>query len=104
MTHPILNPNIPSPCYVCEESKLEANLKLMQKVQQASGVEIILALKGFSMWSTFELVKQYLQGSTASAVWEARLGKEEIGKQVHAYSPAFKPADIDELVNLADHI
>jgi carboxynorspermidine decarboxylase len=104
MTHPILNPNIPSPCYVCEESKLEANLKLMQRVQQASGVEIILALKGFSMWSTFELVKQYLQGSTASAVWEARLGKEEIGKQVHAYSPAFKPADIDELVNLADHI
>jgi carboxynorspermidine decarboxylase len=104
MTHPILNPNIPSPCYVCEESKLEANLKLMQKVQQASGVEIILALKGFSMWSTFELVKQYLQGSTASAVWEARLGKEEIGKQVHAYSPAFKSADIDELVNLADHI
>jgi carboxynorspermidine decarboxylase len=89
---------------VCEESKLEANLKLMQRVQQASGVEIILALKGFSMWSTFELVKQYLQGSTASAVWEARLGKEEIGKQVHAYSPAFKPADIDELVNLADHI
>jgi carboxynorspermidine decarboxylase len=104
MTDPILNPNIPSPCYVCEEAKLEANLKLMQKVQQASGVEIILALKGFSMWSTFGLVKQYLQGSTASAVWEARLGKEEIGKQVHAYSPAFKPADIDELVNLADHI
>jgi carboxynorspermidine decarboxylase len=104
MTNPMLNPDIPSPCYVCEEAKLEANLQLMQKVQQASGVEIILALKGFSMWSTFGLVKQYLQGSTASAVWEARLGKEEIGKQVHAYSPAFKPKDIDELVKLVNHI
>ncbi|MEP2653618.1 MAG: carboxynorspermidine decarboxylase [Paraglaciecola sp.] len=100
----MLNTNIPSPCYVCEETKLEANLQLMQRVQQESGVEIILALKGFSMWSTFDLVSQYLQGSTASAVWEARLGKEEIGKQVHAYSPAFKQKDIDELVTLVDHI
>ncbi|WP_041713284.1 carboxynorspermidine decarboxylase [Paraglaciecola sp. T6c] len=104
MTDPMLNPDIPSPCYVCEEAKLEANLQLMQRVQQESGVEIILALKGFPMWSTFDLVKQYLQGSTASAVWEARLGKEEIGKQVHAFSPAFKPADIDQLVDLVDHI
>jgi len=104
MTDPMLNPAIPSPCYVCDETALEANLQLMQHVQQQSGVEIILALKGFSMWSTFGLVKQYLQGSTASAVWEARLGKEEIGKQVHAYSPAFKPNDINELVNLVNHI
>jgi carboxynorspermidine decarboxylase len=104
MNDPMLNPAIPSPCYVCEEAKLEANLKVMQRVQEESGVEIILALKAFSMWSTFDLVKQYLQGSTASAVWEARLGKETIGKQVHAFSPAFKPADIDELVDLVDHI
>ena len=104
MTNPILYSDIPSPCYVCEEGKLETNLQLMQYVQQQSGVEIILALKGFAMWSTFDLVGQYLQGSTASAVWEARLGKEEIGKQVHAYSPAFKPKDIDELVDLVDHI
>jgi carboxynorspermidine decarboxylase len=104
MPNPMLNPDIPSPCYVCDEAALERNLQLMQYVQQQSGVEIILALKGFSMWSTFDLVKQYLQGSTASAVWEARLGKEEMGKQVHAYSPAFKPADIDELVSLVDHI
>jgi carboxynorspermidine decarboxylase len=100
----MLNSAIPSPCYVCEEAALEANLQLMQRVQRESGVEIILALKGFSMWSTFGLVKQYLQGSTASAVWEARLGKEEIGKQVHAYSPAFKPNDINELVSLVNHI
>ena len=104
MSNPILNPAIPSPCYVCEEAKLEANLQLMQHVQQQSGVQIILALKGFAMWSMFGLVKQYLQGSTASAVWEAKLGKEEIGKQVHAYSPAYKQTDIDELVTLVNHI
>ncbi len=100
----LLDSTIPSPCYVIEEAKLEANLQLMQRVQDETGVDIILALKGFAMWSTFPLVSKYLQGSTASAVWEARLGKEEIGKQVHAYSPAFKPADIDQLVTLAQHI
>lgn len=104
MSNPYLNPAIPSPCYVCDEAKLEANLQLMKTVQDESGVEIILALKGFSMWSTFELVSKYLQGSTASAVWEAKLGKETIGKQVHAYSPAFKPKDIEQLVDLVNHI
>lgn len=95
---------IPSPCYVCEESKLEANLQLMQRVQNESGAEIILALKGFSMWSTFGLVKQYLQGCTASSVWEAKLARQEMNKEVHAYAPAYKQQDIDELVNLVDHI
>lgn len=96
--------DIPSPCYVCEEAKLKANLTLMQHVQEQSGASIILALKGFAMWSTFDLVKQYLQGCTASSVWEARLAKQTMNKQVHAYSPAFKAQDIDELVDLVDHI
>jgi len=76
----------------------------MEKVQQESGCKIILALKGFSMWSTFDLVGQYLQGCTASSVWEARLAKEEMGKEVHAYSPAYKQEDIDELKQLVNHI
>ncbi|MCY7294494.1 carboxynorspermidine decarboxylase [Alteromonas sp. a30] len=96
--------DIPSPCYVCEESRLQANLELMKKVQEASGAKIILALKGFSMWSTFDLVKQYLQGATASSVWEAKLAREEINQEVHAYSPAYKQKEIDELVELVDHI
>ncbi len=95
---------IPSPCYVCDETKLKQNLLLMQEVQERSGVEIILALKGFAMWSMFPLVKQYLQGATASSVWEARLAKEQMGKQVHAYSPAYKLHDIEQLVTLVDHI
>lgn len=104
MTDPMLNPEIPSPCYVCEEQKLEANLKLMKHVQDATGVDIILALKGFSMWSMFPLIGEYLQGCTASSVWEAKLAKYEMEKQVHAYSPAYKPNDIDELVKLVNHI
>lgn len=104
MTDPLLNPAIPSPCYVCEEQKLTENLQLMQRVQAEAGVDIILALKGFSMWSTFPLVGQYLQGCTASSVWEAKLAKFEMGKEVHAYSPAYKQQDMDELLTLVNHI
>lgn len=98
------NKNIPSPCYVCEEDKLRANLALMQDVQDRAGVDIILALKGFSMWSTFAVVREYLQGATASSVWEAKLAKYEMAKEVHAYSPAYKQNDMDELVDLCEHI
>lgn len=104
MTDPLLNPLIPSPCFVCEEEKLESNLKIMQHVQQQTGVDIILALKGFSMWSTFDLVGQYLKGCTASSVWEAKLAKFEMRKSVHAYAPAYKESDIDSLLPLVDHI
>ncbi len=99
-----LSKDLPSPCYVCEEALLEENLMLMQQVQQRSGAKIILALKGFSMWSTFDLVKQYLHGATASSVWEAKLAREEMNQEVHAYSPAYKQQDIDELVQLVDHL
>lgn len=98
------NLDIPSPCYVCEEDKLINNLVLMQDVQNRAGVDIILALKGFSMWSTFPIVRQYLKGATASSVWEAKLAKYEMGKEVHAYSPAYKPQDIHELLKLCEHI
>ena len=94
---------IPSPCYVCDEAKLEANLQLMADVQARAGVDIILALKGFSMWSTFDLVSQYLKGATASSVWEAKLAQEMQG-EVHAYSPAYKAQDIDALCQIAHHL
>jgi len=96
--------NIPSPCYVCEEDRLISNLELMKEVQEKAGVDIILALKGFSMWSTFPLIKQYLKGATASSVWEAKLAKFEMRGEVHAYSPAYKQQDIDELLVLCEHI
>jgi len=63
---------IKTPCYVCEEELLEKNLKLLDYVQKESGAKIILALKGFAMWSTFPLVAQYLKGCTASGLYEAK--------------------------------
>ncbi|NDV90257.1 carboxynorspermidine decarboxylase [Alteromonas sp. 345S023] len=95
--------DIPSPCYVLEEAKLIKNLTLMKRVQEESGARIILALKGFSMWSCFDIVKQYLHGATASSVWEAKLAAE-MGKEVHAYSPAYKQADAEALAGLVHHL
>jgi carboxynorspermidine decarboxylase len=95
---------IPTPCYVCEEELLENNLKLLKHVSDSSGAKVILALKGFAMWSTFELVGEYLHGCTASGLHEAKLAFEKMGKEVHTYSPAFKEEDIDEIARISDHI
>nr|WP_136250396.1 carboxynorspermidine decarboxylase [Ningiella ruwaisensis] len=99
-----LRDDIPSPCYVCDEEKLEQNLQIMARVQREADVDIILALKGFSMWSTFGLIKQYLKGATSSGVWEARLAREEMGGEVHVFSPAYKSKDIAQLTGLVNHI
>lgn len=95
--------DIPSPCYVLEEEKLLRNLELMKRVQDGSGARIILALKGFSMWSSFDIIKPYLHGATASSVWEAKLAAE-MGKEVHAYAPAYKASDIEQLKSLVNHL
>ena len=76
----------------------------MQRVQNESGASIILALKGFSMWSVFPIVKQYLKGCTASSAWEAQLAADTFGSEVHAYSPAYKDYDMDVLVQHCNHI
>lgn len=96
--------SIKTPCYVCEEALLEKNLELLDYVQQRSGAKIILALKGFAMWSTFDLVKRYLHGCTASGLHEAKLAYEKFGKEVHTYSPAFNDEDIQEIAKISDHI
>lgn len=103
MPHWTQNTAIPSPCYVLEEAKLRKNLELMRHVQEQTGVEIILALKGFSMWSVFPMISEYLHGGTASALWEAKLAKT-LGGQVHAFSPAFKSSEMPEMVSEVDHI
>ncbi len=100
---------VQTPCYICEEELLENNLKLLDSVQKESGAKIILALKGFAMWSTFELVSKYLKGCTSSGLHEARLAREEFCKfnphaEVHTYSPAFKEEDIEEIAKISDHI
>ena len=95
---------VPSPAYVLDESRLRRNLELIQRVQQESGVSVILALKGFSMWKVFPLVKQYLAGATASSLHEARLIFEEMGVQAHTYSPAYMPDEFVEIMRYSSHI
>ncbi|MEA1956241.1 MAG: carboxynorspermidine decarboxylase [Campylobacterota bacterium] len=101
--------NLQTPYYICEEELLEKNLKLLDYVQKESGAKIILALKGFAMFSTFELVSKYLKGCTASGLHEARLAHEEFLKfnsdaEVHTYSPAYKEEDLKEIAKISDHI
>ncbi len=95
---------LPSPAFVCEEELLKKNLKLLKKVQDETGVKILLALKGFALWSTFDLCKEFLQGCCASGLHEAILAKEEFNKEVHTYSPAFKDEEIDEIIQISNHL
>ncbi|MFP3916527.1 carboxynorspermidine decarboxylase [Lysinibacillus telephonicus] len=94
----------PSPSYVVDERLLERNLEILKSVQDRTGCDILLALKGFSMFSTFPMVRKYLKGITSSSLFEARLGFEEFGKEVHAYAPAYAEHEIDEYLKYVDHI
>ncbi|MEM1134886.1 MAG: carboxynorspermidine decarboxylase [Bacteroidota bacterium] len=95
---------IPSPCFLLEEKRLHSNLKVLDMLQKASGAKIICALKGFAMFSTFPLVSKYLPGTTASSLHEARLGYEEFGREVHAYSPVYIPHEFEQLMQYCGHI
>ncbi|MDP1817589.1 MAG: carboxynorspermidine decarboxylase [Leadbetterella sp.] len=95
---------IPSPCYVLEEKLLRKNLELINRVQNEAGAEIILALKGFSMYKMFPMVKKYLSGATASSLNEARLIFEEMDCLAHTYAPAYKPEEFEELMGYSSHI
>jgi carboxynorspermidine decarboxylase len=96
--------SVPSPAYVVDLGLLRRNLEVLRYVQAKSGAKILLALKGFAMWSVFPTIREYLVGVTSSSVHEARLGREEFGGEVHAYAPAYTEADVDELKTLADHV
>jgi carboxynorspermidine decarboxylase len=101
----MINPHkVPSPCFVLEEELLIRNLEILKRVQMESEAKIICALKAFSMYSVFPLIGKYLKGTTASSLYEAKLGYEEFGGEVHAYSPAFLPAEFEELTKYCDHL
>jgi carboxynorspermidine decarboxylase len=95
---------IPSPAYVLDEKLLRKNLELIDWVQKEAGIEIILAFKGFAMWSTFPMVRQYLKGATASSLNEARLCFEEMKTRAHVYSPVYLENEFDELLSYTSHI
>jgi carboxynorspermidine decarboxylase len=95
--------NVPSPCFLLDERKLIGNLEIINEVQQAAEVQIILALKGFSMFHVFPLIKKYLKSATASSLHEAMLAEAYFGK-VHTYAPAYKPDEFEQLMSLSSHI
>ena len=95
---------IDSPAYVIDLAVLERNLELLAHARRAADCRILLALKGFAAWSTFPLIGQYLDGVAASGPDEARLGAEELGKQVHTYCPAFDEASLRETIEHSDHV
>lgn len=93
-----------TPCYVVDEKKLIENLEILQDIEKQSGCHILLAQKAFSMFSVYPLIGKYLSGTTASGLYEARLGKEEMGKENHVFAPAYKEEHMRELVMICDHI
>ncbi len=96
--------NIPSPCFVLEEKLLRRNLELIKRVKDEAGINIILAFKGFSMWSTFPIVREYLDGATASSLAEARLCYEEMKSYSHTYAAVYIPDEFEEIMGYSSHI
>lgn len=92
------------PAYVIEESKLRANLRLISRVAKEADVEIILAFKAFALWKTFPIFREYIHAVTASSLGEARLGFEEFGAPVHAYSPSYTDYEIDAIAKCSSHL
>ena len=95
---------VPTPSYVIDEGKLIKNLEILADVQKRAGCKILLAQKCFSGFCEYPLIKKYLAGTTASGLYEARLGAEEMGAENHIFSPAYKENEIDELAQICDHI
>jgi carboxynorspermidine decarboxylase len=95
---------LPSPCFVIEAHKLRENLKLIERVKNEAGVEIIPAFKGFSMWSVFPILREFVSGASASSLHEARLCYEEMKVRAHTYCPAYHPSEFQEILGYSSHI
>lgn len=93
-----------TPSYILEEGAFLKNLNILKKVEEESGAHILLAQKCFSMFSVYPLIGEYISGCTASGLYEARLGFEEMGKENHVFSPAYKDEEFDEILTYCDHI
>lgn len=107
MPHSLANfdlSRVPSPCYVVDAAALERNLRILARVQEESGAKVLLALKAFSMFAAAPLVMRYLKGTCASGLYEARLGREQFGGEVHTYAAAYRPAEMEAILQASDHV
>jgi carboxynorspermidine decarboxylase len=93
-----------TPYYLIDERRLEHNLAIVDRVRATSGAKAVLALKCFSTWAVFDLMGQHLDGTTSSSLYEARLGRERFGKEVHAYSVAWSADELAEVAGFADKV
>jgi carboxynorspermidine decarboxylase len=97
-------PQLRTPYYLIDEIKLKKNLEIIRLVREQSGAKSVLALKCFSTWCVFDLMRQYMDGTTSSSLFEARLGREKFGKEVHAYSVVYSAEEIDAVREFADKV
>lgn len=95
---------LPSPCYIVDERLLIKNLEILKSVRERTECKILLAQKGFSMFSLYPLIRKYLDGTTASSLFEARLGHEEMGGETHIFAPAYRDDEFEEIIKICDHI
>lgn len=96
---------VKTPCYVIDEAAIIQNLQRLARIQERTGAKILLAQKAFSMYALYPLIGEYLAGTTASSLYEAKLGYEEMqGRQVHIFSPAYREDEFDQIASLCDHI
>lgn len=93
-----------TPCYIIDEKAIEDNLKILKRVSDNTGAKILLAQKAFSAYKLYPLIGKYISGTTASGLFEARLGYEEMGKENHVFAPAYKDSEIDEIIKYCGHI
>jgi carboxynorspermidine decarboxylase len=103
-THDLPLEKIEGSSYVIDLARIRHNMRILDRVQKEAGCEILLALKGFSTISVFPEMRPWLAGCCASGLWEARLAREEFGKQVHTYSPGYSPSTFAEIFELSDHL
>jgi carboxynorspermidine decarboxylase len=93
-----------TPAYVLDVAALKRNLETVARIRREAGCKMLLATKAWAMPAAFPLMREVLDGSTASGEYEARLGREDFGKEVHVYAPAYAPGEVERLTKLADHI
>jgi carboxynorspermidine decarboxylase len=96
--------SLKTPVYIMDETLLKKNLETLKYVINKTGCKILLAQKAFSMFSVYPLIGNYLQGTTASSLYEAKLGREEMEGEVHIFSPAYREDEMEEIISLSDHI
>ena len=104
MIPPKLPASIATPAYVLDVAALKRNLATAARIKRETGCKILLATKAWAMPAAFPLMRDTLDGTTASGEYEARMGREEFGKEVHVYSPAYGPGEVARLTKIADHI